>query len=170
MPVRLGFEVALAGSTWLMLNAAASHSKFDSPVINLVDPAKDRTQRLTQNTVIGTAGVRQILVGGLVDFSVFGGIQAGNSWVNGDALGPAELSAGVEAGSSALSVGALAGVAAERELVESLALRIGVDVVSARWTRTTSAQMTDDGVKETHLRETRVALELDPSLELRLYF
>lgn len=153
-----------------MLNAAASHTSFDAPVIKLVDPSRDRTTRLTQNTLIGTAGVRQVVIDGLVALSGFGGLRAGNTWVNGEALLPVELSAGPQAGSSAVLVGAVIGVAVERELVESLSVRLGVEALSLTWLRTTTTQPTADGPKETELNETSLGLALDPSLELRLYF
>jgi hypothetical protein len=170
LPVRLSIEKSITSSTWLMLNGAALHSSFDVQVLNLVDPTKDRVLRLTESTVIGTVGVRQLLLPGLVDFSAYLGVQVGNTWINGDALLPVELSAGPEAGTSALLVGAVAGVTVERELVKSLALRIGVQALSLTWIRTGTTDMIDGVAKETVLKTTSYGLSLEPSIELRLYF
>lgn len=170
LPLRLSVEKSLGESTWLMLNGAFSHSTEDVPVTNLVELGESRTISLTENAVVATAGVRQILGAGLVDFSVFGGLEVGNAWVDGEGITAEEFAPGPQAGSSTFLFGILAGIAVERELVESLSLRVPINVAAVTWMWATTARVTEDGIEETDLERSAFSLVMSPAIELRLYF
>jgi hypothetical protein len=170
LPLRLSIEKSLGRTTWLLLNGAFSHTEDDVPVTSFLDPNQHRIISLTTNSVIGTVGVRQVLVSGVVDFSVFGGLELGNVWVDGEGIEPDEFAPGVQAGSSTLLFGVLAGIAVERELVEGLALRIPVNVATVSWLWATAKLVTEDGIETTKLKRSGFGVVMDPAIELRLYF
>lgn len=153
-----------------MLNGAFAHTSEDVPVLDLVDPNQMRTIALTENSFVATLAVRQVLVRGIVDLSVFGGPEVGNAWVDGEGIEPDEFAPGVQAGSSTFLFGILAGIAVERELVPQLSLRIPVNVMSVTWLWATTARVTDDGIEKTKLQRSGFELVMDPAIELRLYF
>jgi hypothetical protein len=170
LPLRLSLEKSLGATTWLMLNGAFSHSTEDVFVTNLVELGESRTISLSENAFVATVGVRQIVVSGLVDFSVFGGLEVGNAWVDGESITAEEFAPGPQAGSSTLIFGILAGIAVERELVESLSLRVPIHVASVTWMSATTARVTESGIEETDLERSAFSLVMSPAIELRLYF
>ena len=170
LPIRLSVEKSLGATTWLMLNGAFSHSTEDVPVTNLVELGESRTISLSENALVATVGVRQIVASGLVDFSLFGGLEVGNAWVDGEGITAEEFAPGPQAGSSTLLFGILAGIAVERELVESLSLRVPINVAAVTWMWATTARVTEDGIEETDLERSAFSLVMSPAIELRLYF
>jgi len=169
-PLRLSLERALTESTWLMLNGSFSHVGGDVPVSNAADPSARNKVSVSDNTLIIQAGVRQIVVSSLVDVSLFGGLEVGNEWVNGEGLTTDERSTGPQAGTSAKLFGVIVGMAVERELVPSLALRLAADLASATWLWTTSQVYAANGPVTTRLNRNGLAVGVEPSIELRLYF
>ena len=57
-----------------------------------------------------------------------------------------------------------------RELVESLSLRVPINVASVTWMWATAARVTEDGIEETDLERSAFTLVMSPAIELRLYF
>jgi hypothetical protein len=171
LPFRLSLEKSLGETTWLMMNGAFTHVADEIPVTNLIDPTAERRKvERSYNVVVGTLGIRQIVVSGLVDFSVFGGLEAGNAWINGEATTEEEVAIGTDPGSSTVLFGILAGIAVERELIESLSLRIAVDVASMTWLWATTKRIEGDSAEELDIRRSGFELLMVPALELRLYF
>jgi hypothetical protein len=171
LPFRLSLEKSLGKTTWLMLNGAFSHLADEAPVTNLIDPSAPRRKvERSYSLVVGTLGVRQIVVSGLVDVSVFGGLEAGNAWIDGEATTEDEVAIGTDPGSSTVLFGILAGIAVERELIESLSLRIAVDVASMTWLWATTQRIEGDRTEKLDVQRSSFELLMVPALELRLYF
>ena len=171
LPFRVSLEKSLGKTTWLMLNGAFSHVADEAPVTNLIDPdAPRRKVERRYSLIVGTFGVRQIVVSGLVDISVFGGLEAGNAWIDGEATTEDEVAIGTDPGSSTVLFGILAGIAVERELVESLSLRIAVDVGSMTWLWATTRRIEGDRTEKLDVHRSSFELLMVPALELRLYF
>jgi hypothetical protein len=162
-------ERRLGSRTWLALNARFSYTGRDLiPPSSNTDPSP---APLRVNTSNGAAllGLRHVFAQGLVDVSghaaLFGRFQrvAGDQLRAIGAIGQAGLGDGN-------SFGVLVGMAAERELIEALGLRLSLDVGTFNVWSEDSTRLVDGVEQHTTLGSTRVALALAPALQLHFYF
>ena len=74
-------------------------------------------------------------------------------------------------GSTAFSVGATAGLALERNLIDNLSLRLATDLLDGYWSKAKTKTIDSDGNKNRTLSEGfDVGVQLRPTLEIRFYF
>lgn len=145
-------ERRLSGSTWLVLGAAGSFTRFDQ------DSAGYTDARLAVK-----GGVRRLLTqeGALADVSLTVLGMARGSWGDMD-LGPSPSSEATGWG-----LGAELGLAVERELRDGLSLRVATPLMNASWDwqRTKTS-----GAEAVSASSIAADVAIAPRLELRLAF
>jgi hypothetical protein len=166
-------ERRLGRTTWLALSGAAGYSATDVPVSDSTDDpnARDQIEVRTASVAV-LLGARQVLVKGVVDLSLTFGAFIAHESIGGDALRPTE-STGLfwRPGTTSRTVGLLAGIALERELVEALSLRLSLDVASATWSKFTYLDFDElDRRQERKEDEKQIRLSLRPGLAVHFYF
>jgi hypothetical protein len=164
---RLALERRLGRTTFLGLTGVASYQAYVLPVSSNETPPTSRNVNLTTSSVGGLLGIRQIVVEDLVELSFQGAFVVARSATNGDPLQPGESTGFIVPGSHSLSWGFSGGVSVERELIESLSLRLSSDIASIVGSRSTTAA---NGLALAEQRSTAVRLSFAPALDLRFYF
>lgn len=162
-------ERRIGEHTWLALNARAGYDTNQRLALTLSSSDKD-TATIDMATASILLGARQVFVEGLVEVSGYAAIMAGYHDVMGDELAATGATA-ILGGGDGYDLGLLLGVAVERELIDALALRLALDLVSARIS-TEQASTRDDAGKTqtTPLTSGRAALNVQPALQLYFYF
>jgi hypothetical protein len=155
--------------TWLALDARLSYETLERPALTANVTFSDTTRIEMSNAAL-LLGVRQVFVEGVVDVSGYAAVLAGYHVVSGDELGTSGALASI-GGGDGYDLGLLAGIAVERELIDALALRLLVDLASARLSSDQAQQLDGAGdTQATDLGSARAALALRPGLQLHFYF
>lgn len=167
---RAALERRLGSRTWLALNAQVAYDSVESFAVSTSsNPSPTDTVTINQTNTSVLLGVRQVFVDGVVEVSGYSAILAGYHDFSGD--DPARAAAFSILGGDGYDLGLLLGVAVERELIDALALRLAVDLASAKLSSEEASNRGSAG--ETHeasLGRARAALSLQPSLQLHFYF
>ncbi|HEX2871114.1 MAG TPA: hypothetical protein VHP33_07660 [Polyangiaceae bacterium] len=164
-------ERRVGDHTWLALDARFSYDTFERPATGTsADPNPSGNVRLEVSSAALLLGARQVFVNGVVDVSGYAALLAGYHDVKGDVLG-ALGALSLLGGGDGYDLGLLAGISVERELLDALALRLCMDLASARLS-SDEAQYRDAAgdIQTTDLGSARAALVLRPGLQLHFYF
>jgi hypothetical protein len=162
-------ERRIGEHTWLALNARAGYDTDQRLALTSSSETAD-TLTIDMATVSILLGARQVFVDGIVELSGYAAIMAGYNDVMGDELAASGATA-LAGGGDGYDLGLLLGFAVERELIDALALRLGVDLVSARISSEQASKQDSEGkTRTTPLTSGRASLNLQPSLQLHFYF
>jgi hypothetical protein len=159
--------------TWLALNALGSYESRDTPLSLSSNAVGGRTQIAVNTGAFALLlGLRHVFAQGIVDFSMFAAAFGSYQSVGGGPLRSGESVSGLPApGDTTRSLGVLAGLAVERELIDGLALRLSVDTLSASISNDESVFVDSIGFeKRTDFGTRRAGLSLRPGLQLYFYF
>lgn len=164
-------ERRLGDHTWLALDARFSYQTFERPNVATSDnPNPSATSRFEMSNATLLLGARQVFVDGVVDVSGYAAVLAGYHDISGDAL-EALGALSLLGGGDGYDLGLLAGIAVERELLDALALRLSMDLASARLSSDEAQYRGLAGdTQTTELGSARAALVLRPGLQLHFYF
>jgi hypothetical protein len=160
-------ERRLGTSAWLLLNLGVTYTTTDTPTPGSgSEGARTKTNNSTFSAVLG---VRQVFARGIVDVSGVGALYGRyRSIESGLALlGSSQQ----EPGLKDYMVGVQAGLAVERKLIEALALRLQLQLVSFGFNKGTT-RVTDQfgDTREADTHGTSLVLHADPSVALYFYF
>jgi hypothetical protein len=168
----LSLERHLAGSSWIFLGVIGSYSASDAIISS--DTAPDRIGEVTSTQLAALLGLRQIVVSHVVDVSLWAAFGVGREFAGGEPLELEESSSNRRPGSGSTTVGVVAGLAVERELIEALAVRVSAQLGSARFSSAEEIIVeTEDMVPVERTIETErrsFELAIRPGIDLRLYF
>jgi hypothetical protein len=166
----LSAERRLGHGLWLSFAGSVLHNRGDVPVSSLTG-SQTTVQRYTTSGNL-SAGLRWLLLEDVVDVSVYGKLGATYARLSGDARdSSSNLILGAAPRSYAYAIGATAGLALDRQLIDRLSLRFSADIFDTYWTAArvrTIINATDMVV--TKPRGMSVGLALRPVVELRLAF
>jgi hypothetical protein len=155
--------------TWFAFNARAGYDT-DQRLASTLSISDEDTATIDMATASILLGARQVFVEGLVEVSGYAAIMAGYHDVMGDELAATGATA-ILGGGDGYDLGLLLGVAVERELIDALALRLALDLVSARISTEEASKRDETGkTHTTPLTSGRAALNVQPSLQLHFYF
>ncbi len=167
---RSSLERRLWSRTWLAFNLQFSYDAYEEPISSDSPDAREKLNRryTSQGALLG---LRQVVAKSVVELSLFAGVFAAHASYSGDDLRPGESGYFSNLpGSNRSSLGALFGLAVERELIDDLALRLSLDVASARVSRWKQVQQNGDERTSVKLDERRVDVALGPALQIHFYF
>jgi hypothetical protein len=164
-PSYLGaFERRLGTRTWVILGLLASRDATESP---RSQPGGGLSNVPSTTTAAqAQLGLRYVLLQSIVDVS--GELAVFGKYRNVGGSPPASFGGGIV---RAQSFGVLAGISAERELVEGLALRLTLRLARGSVDRATYEQLDNLGVMlESKTSSSSLALVAEPALALYFYF
>jgi hypothetical protein len=168
---RFSLERRLGSSTWLTFNAVFNYSRTQQPVSDFQsgeDPARP-TLELTGFKIAGLLGIRQVVVQGLVDVSLFGNAGIARVATGGDEPQGTEF-VNTQPGSSTNALLFVGGLAVERRLIEGLAVRLSATILNASTSRAEVVSRNNGERKTTTISSQSIDLGLSPALELFFYF
>lgn len=170
---RLAAERRLGRNTWLALNAAFSYSHSEQPIsfTSATSPHTRDTLDLEAAQEALLLGIRQVVARGVVDLSMYVAVGGAHSKTRGDVPAPGEVVA-VIPGGRGNTLGAVAGIAVERELIDALALRLSADIVGVSLTKQSEEKVdSSTGEQTTTERSSQSAgLTLRPGIQIQFYF
>jgi hypothetical protein len=135
-----------------------------------VPPARDTLQvEIAQESLL--LGLRQVIARGVVDVSLYFAVGGAHAKSRGD-VPTANESASLVPGGRSNVLAVVGGIAVERELIDSLALRLSADVVGASLSKSerVSIDSTTREPKTTEYNNTNVGLSVRPALQIQFYF
>lgn len=167
---RAALERRVGNRTWLAINAQVGYDSVESlEASTSANPNPTETVTVNQTNTSVLLGARHVFVEGVVDVSGYSAVLAGYHTVSGDTL--AASGAFALLGGDGYDLGLLLGVAVERELIDALALRLAVDLASAKLSSEEASNRGSAGeTQKTPLGRARAALNVLPSLQLHFYF
>ncbi len=115
--------------------------------------------------------MRHEIAHGLVDVSIFAAGVISAQRIRQDSLRSSESFVSYQyLPSNTRTVGLVAGLTVERELVEALALRLSLDMASVSFSRATIETMNGIGGSPASLSSRRFGIAIRPGLKLHFYF
>ena len=165
-------ERRLSERTWLAVNVLGSFQSYDVPLSLSSDAVGGRTQvMLYTGTVTMLLGLRHVFARGLVDVSLYSAAFGSYQASGGDRLRTGEVATSGPQRGKNRAVGLVGGLAVERELVDALALRLSLDMLTAAISSADTVHLDSFGVEQdSELVTRRVGLSLRPGLQLYFYF
>ena len=159
-------ERRLTDRMFLMLNAGIGYSGSQSQTFSAISSRNF--------SLDATAGVRGIFnPGGVVEVSAFGSVAVAYTnyenrsiFQTTDSMGMSVQTPTTLRGNS-YTVGGLAGLALERELISGLALRLSSSILGFSYNGTSSSTTIQDNTTENESRGGDVGLRFSPAIELR---
>ena len=171
---RVSIETRVGANTWLILNATASYASFEELVVSSspTPPTGDERKTLAVSTtrLAALLGLRHIVMRGIVDVSLYVAAGVSRERAGGDAPEGSETVYPIVPGSKATSVGAVGGLAVEKELLRGLAARITTDLLGASYGSVDQVQWLDGVATPTTFTSGNVGLALSPALLVQFYF
>jgi hypothetical protein len=167
---RASLERRLGPRTWLGVTAlfdydAATQRVYASSSL----PAQRERIDYSTSAVGGLLGVRQVVYRDIVELSLYGAFAYQRARIGGDTLLPGESLAGLSAPGSFVHAWRItAGLTLERELIESLAVRLSAELGNLMRSRT--VQVVDGDSPSSDTKDDRIQLHIAPALDLRFYF
>lgn len=167
----VAFERRVGPRTWLGLNASGSYETRELPIIPADEPPVRPS--VQGRTLSGSflLGMRHEIAHGLVDVSIFAAGVISAQRIRQDSLRSSESFVSYQyLPSNTRTVGLVAGLTVERELVEALALRLSLDMASVSFSRATIETMNGIGGSPASLSSRRFGIAIRPGLKLHFYF
>jgi hypothetical protein len=169
---RVSIETRVGANSWLVLSASGAFASFEEPVTSSTSQpsAEHKTLAVSTTRLAALIGLRQIVARGFVDLSlsIAGGVSRERA--GGDAPQGTEKVSPIVPGSSATTVGALAGLVVEKELLRGLALRLSTDVLGANYGIVNHVDWLDGVATYTTYTSGSLGLTLSPALQAMFYF
>ena len=171
-PTYLGaIERRLTKRSWLLLNVLAGHRSSEVLGATTSDNPNPPLVTKTDTFASGLLGLRYVFLQGIVDVSGTVAALATYRKTSPPTPGLGLISTGDYIGDVSQSLGLQAGIAAERPLVEGLALRLSLQMACATfdWGKSEIATKTGETLERKPTAQS-LSLLASPSLALYFYF